>query len=69
MSVNLSLLPASEKNKGELDKQASFLVWKLKEAKSGPEVIVQQANQLVDEAERTWFMQSVEKYKRMMGIA
>lgn len=69
MSVNLSLLPASEKNKVELDKQASFLVWKLKEAKSGPEVIVQQANQLVDEAERTWFMQSVEKYKRMMGIA
>ncbi|MGF1909439.1 DUF3283 family protein [Vibrio kasasachensis] len=69
MSVNLSLLPASEKNKVELDKQASFLVWKLKEAKSGPEVIVQQANQLVDEAERTWFMQSVDKYKRMMGIA
>ncbi|ANS86893.1 DUF3283 family protein [Vibrio scophthalmi] len=69
MSVNLSLLPADEKNKVELDKQASFLVWKLREAKSGPEEIVQQANQLVDEAERTWFMQSVEKYKRMMGIA
>ncbi|ANU39039.1 DUF3283 family protein [Vibrio scophthalmi] len=69
MSVNLSLLPADEKNKVELDKQASFLVWKLREAKSGPEEIVQQANQLVDEVERTWFMQSVEKYKRMMGIA
>ena len=69
MSVNLSLLPADEKNKVELDKQASFLVWKLREAKSGPEEITQQANQLVDEAERTWFMQSVEKYKRIMGIA
>ena len=69
MSVNLSLLPAAEKNKIELDKQASFLVWKLKEAKSGPEEIVQQANQLVDEEERTWFMQSVAKYKRLMGIA
>lgn len=69
MSVNLSLLPADEKNKVELDKQASFLVWKLREAKSGPEEIAQQANQLVDEAERTWFMQSVEKYKRIMGIA
>ena len=69
MSVNLSLLPADEKNKVELDKQASFLVWKLKEAKSGPEEIIQQANQLVDETERTWFMQIVEKYKRLMGIA
>ncbi|HCH3796869.1 TPA: DUF3283 family protein, partial [Vibrio parahaemolyticus] len=37
MSFNLSLLPPDEKNKIELDKQASFLVWKLREAKSGPE--------------------------------
>ncbi len=46
MSFNLSLLPPDEKNKVELDKQASFLVWKLKEAKSGPEVIDEQLSKI-----------------------
>jgi len=69
MSINLSLLPPDEKNKIELDKQASFLVWKLKQAKSGPEAIVEQAAKIVDPEEKAWFEQSVEKYKRVMGVA
>ncbi|MBW3695229.1 DUF3283 family protein [Vibrio sp. T187] len=69
MSINLSLLPPDEKNKIELDKQASFLVWKLKQAKSGPEAIVEQAAKIVDPQEKVWFEQSVEKYKRVMGVA
>ncbi|WP_299694362.1 DUF3283 family protein [uncultured Vibrio sp.] len=69
MSINLSLLPPSEKNKIELDKQASFLVWKLKQAKCGPEAIVEQAMKLGDPEEKAWFEQSVEKYKRVMGVA
>ncbi|WP_394246576.1 DUF3283 family protein [Vibrio profundi] len=69
MSINLSLLPPDEKNKIELDKQASFLVWKLKQAKSGPEAIVEQAAKIVDPDEKAWFEQSVEKYKRVMGVA
>ncbi len=69
MSLNLSNLPAAEKNKVELDKQASFLVWKLKQAKCGPEAILEQRNKIVDEQERDWFEQSVEKYKRVMGVA
>ncbi|MDA0149836.1 DUF3283 family protein [Vibrio sp. LaRot3] len=69
MSINLSLLPADEKNRVELDKQASFLVWKMREAKGGPEEIDLQANKLIDENERTWFLECVAKYKRIMGIA
>ncbi|MDN3697255.1 MULTISPECIES: DUF3283 family protein [Vibrio] len=69
MSINLSLLPPDEKNKIELDKQASFLVWKLKQAKAGPEAITEQANKIVDEQEKVWFAQSVDKYKRVMGVA
>ncbi|WP_200853289.1 DUF3283 family protein, partial [Klebsiella pneumoniae] len=39
MSFNLALLTAAEKNRVELDKQASYLVWRLKQAKAGPEEI------------------------------
>ncbi|SDG82500.1 Protein of unknown function [Vibrio xiamenensis] len=69
MSINLSLLPADEKNRIELDKQASFLVWKLKQAKAGPEVIDAQLSKLIDESERECFVQSIDKYKRVMGVS
>lgn len=69
MSFNLSLLPPDEKNKIELDKQASFLVWKLRESKSGPEAIEEQLSKINDADEKTFFQQSVEKYKRVMGVA
>lgn len=68
MSINLSLLPPGEKNKIELDKQASFLIWKLREAKATPDEIDQQATKILDEQEKAWFLQSVEKYKRVMGV-
>ncbi len=68
MSINLSLMPANEKNRIELDKQASFLVWKLKKAKAGPEVIDVQLRKLIDETQREWFIQSIDKYKRIMGV-
>ena len=69
MSFNLSLLPPDEKNKIELDKQASFLVWKLKEAKSGPEVIEEQLSKINDADEKVFFQQAVDKYKRVMCVA
>lgn len=69
MSINLSTLPVSEKNKIELDKQASFLVWKLREAKAVPDEIDQQAAKIVDDAEKASFLESVDKYKRVMGVA
>ncbi|NVD08625.1 DUF3283 family protein [Vibrio sp. JPW-9-11-11] len=69
MSINLSTLPPSEKNKIELDKQASFLVWKLREAKAMPDEIDQQADKITDADEKASFLESVEKYKRVMGVA
>ncbi len=69
MSFNLSLLPPDEKNKIELDKQASFLVWKLRETKSGPDAIEAQLSKINDADEKAFFQQSVEKYKRVMGVA
>lgn len=68
MSFNLALLDAAEKNKIELDKQA-FLVWKMKQAKSGSEEITKQLTKLVSAQEKEWFQQSVDKYKRVMGVA
>ncbi|MFB9135532.1 DUF3283 family protein [Vibrio sp. AK197] len=68
MSMNLSLLPADEKNRIELDKQASFIVWKIKQSKAGPDSIDAQLKQLSKTHERECFEQSVEKYKRIMGV-
>lgn len=69
MSFNLALLTAEEKNKVELDKQASFLVWRLKQVKSGPEEITKQMAKIASESEKQWFQQSIEKYKKVMGVA
>lgn len=68
MPVNLSLLPAEEKNKIEIDKQASFLVWQMKQAKVGPDEQYTQREKLKTIEEKEWFEQSVEKYKRVMGV-
>lgn len=69
MSFNLALLDAEQKNKIELDKQASFLVWQLKQAKCGPDEINKQLNKLLSEQDKVVFQQSVDKYKIVMGIA
>ncbi len=69
MSFNLALLDAEQKNKIELDKQASFLVWQIKQAKCGPEAITKQLAKLNSEQDKAWFQQSVDKYKRVMGVA
>ncbi|GLT16891.1 pyridoxamine 5'-phosphate oxidase [Vibrio zhanjiangensis] len=69
MSINLSTLPTKEKNKIELDKQASFLVWKLREAKASPDEVTHNADKIHDPDERQVFLDSVAKYKRVMGLA
>ncbi len=69
MSFNLSLLPSDEKNKIEIDKQASFLVWKIKQAQAGPEALMEHRKTLKSEPECELFDQSVQKYKRVMGLA
>ncbi len=69
MSVNLSLLPAQEKNKIEIDKQASYFVWQVKQAKARPEEMFTLRDKLKSDEEKSWFEQSVDKYKRLMGVA
>jgi hypothetical protein len=68
MPINLSLLPAEEKNKIEIDKQASYLVWQIKQAKAGPTEMLAHKDKLKSDDERSMFEQSVEKYKRVMGV-
>ncbi|WED29841.1 DUF3283 family protein [Vibrio sp. DW001] len=68
MPVNLSLLSVEEKNKIEIDKQASYLVWQLKQTKIGPNEMLIQRDKLKNEDEKICFEQSVAKYKRAMGV-
>ena len=69
MPINLSLLAAEEKNKIEIEKQASYLVWQLKHAKAGVIEITAQRDKFKTQDEKTWFEQSVKKYKHIMGVA
>ena len=68
MSFNLAELSAEEKNRIELDKQAAFLVWKLKQGKAGPEILAQHQEKIRSAAEQSWFQQSVDKYKKVMSV-
>ncbi|PSB77170.1 DUF3283 domain-containing protein [Photobacterium damselae subsp. damselae] len=65
---NLSLLSDAEKNRIELDKQAAYAVWKVSNAKAGPEVFSELLNNIVDDDEREFFEQAVVKYKTQMGV-
>lgn len=69
MSINLSLLPPDQKNRIELDKQAAFLVWKVKQGKAVPADISTHRESIRLEAELLWFDQSIEKYKQEMGVS
>lgn len=68
MLINLSLLPSDEKNKIELDKQASYLVWQLKQAKIAPDGVLKACEKIRDEQQRAFFEQSIQKYKQMMQV-
>ncbi|EFP97494.1 DUF3283 family protein [Vibrio caribbeanicus] len=69
MSVNLSNLPVEEKNIIELEKQAAFLVWQIRESKAMPEHIETQANKISDSREREAFLDFITKYKQIMNVA
>lgn len=69
MPYNLAELDAEQKNLIELDKQAAFMVWKLKQATIGPDAIVSYGRALRSEVQKSSFEQSVIKYKKQMGVA
>lgn len=66
---NLTLLSQVEKNRIELDKQAAYAVWQVKNAKRGPDVFVEQSNNITDDDDRDFFERAVTKYKTQMGVA
>ncbi|KLV09781.1 MULTISPECIES: DUF3283 family protein [Photobacterium] len=65
---NLTLLSDAERNRIELDKQAAYAVWQVKQAKVGYEVFAEIANKIDDDDEREFFEQAVMKYKQQMGL-
>lgn len=66
---NLTLLSEAEKNRIELDKQAAYAVWQVKNAKKGYEVFAEISNNIEDDDEREFFNHAVNKYKNQMGVA
>ncbi|WP_082957035.1 MULTISPECIES: DUF3283 family protein [unclassified Vibrio] len=68
MSINLSNLPTEDKYRVELDKQASYLVWKVKHSQGTELEISEQRNKLKSEQHLLWFNESVSKYRQMMNV-
>lgn len=68
MSHNLALLPPDEKQKIELDKQASYAVWQVKNALADKSTLAEQTRAIHDENERSHFVDCIDKYSKMMGL-
>ncbi|NUY55849.1 hypothetical protein BZG78_10165 [Salinivibrio sp. MA351] len=62
MDINLANLPADEKQKIELDKQAAYAVWKVVNNQAPQSLYEQEANVLVD-WQRDVYLSSVNKYR------
>ncbi|MGF1742013.1 DUF3283 family protein [Vibrio profundum] len=69
MPYNLSLLPSSDKNRIEIDKRASYCVWQIKQGEASADTLSAAQSSLSSEQEHEWFAESVDKYKKMMGLA
>ncbi|ODP96149.1 hypothetical protein BGL48_03445 [Salinivibrio sp. SS3] len=62
MDVNLANLPADEKQKIELDKQAAYAVWKVVNNQA-PQTLYQQGASALVDWQREVYLASVEKYR------
>ncbi|OOF22910.1 MULTISPECIES: DUF3283 family protein [unclassified Salinivibrio] len=62
MDINLANLPADEKQKIELDKQAAYAVWKVVNNKAESSLFEQEAHALA-EWQRDFYLECVEKYR------
>lgn len=68
MSVNLANKCFDDRLKVELDKQASFAVWQLKERKVPVSSIRERLESLHSDQEKAWFVESFEFYRTLTGI-
>ncbi|KAE8177776.1 DUF3283 family protein [Photobacterium carnosum] len=65
---NLTQLSDTERMRIELDKQASYTVWKVKNSKVGYEAFAMLTNNIEDDDERDFCQQAIMKYKTLMGV-
>ena len=65
---NLSLLSQLERDHIELDKQAAYTVWKVKNGKAGFELFFEKTNEIREVKQKDIFTQAIEKYKQKMGL-
>ena len=65
---NLALLAPENKKSIELEKQASFSIWKIKNGFSDKRSLERDIDAIRDENERNLFSTFLEKHERMMGI-
>lgn len=65
---NLTQLSDTERMRIELDKQAAYTVWKVKNGKVGYEAFAELTNNIEDDDERDFCQQAVMKYKTLMGV-
>lgn len=68
MTINLAKLPPHEKQQIEIDKQAAYAVWKVKNGKADPSVFLQEAQAIKNPEEKSHYESCVAKYKAVMGI-
>ncbi len=62
-SYNLALLPSDEKQAIELDKQAAYDVWKVKNGEEPDFYLEQQKAKFTDPDQLAIYQQSLERYK------
>ena len=65
---NLSLLAPEDKKKIELEKQASYAIWKVKNGFSDRRTLERDVEAIRDENDRNLFLNFLEKHEHMMGI-
>ncbi|WP_087024890.1 DUF3283 family protein [Thaumasiovibrio subtropicus] len=67
--MNLCTLSVDEKYRIELDKQAAYVVWKMKQGKAGNEAIHAELEKMKNDDEKSFFRQSIEMYQIKMTTA
>ncbi len=65
-SMNLCDLDNATKNRIELDKQAAYIVWQMKQGKAGNEAIHAQLAKINNDEEQAFFRDAIEKYQAKM---
>ncbi|RXJ74624.1 pyridoxamine 5-phosphate oxidase [Veronia nyctiphanis] len=68
MSQNLALLPPDKKQFIEIDKQAAYAVWRIKNGMADNTLLSEELRTLKGMAQQEHFQNSVAKYQQIMGM-